>query len=257
MITQLRNRLAICNWNVERVQPNSSKFEQISKECAGKESDIWFLTESHDKLVPAERFFSTFSGIPDRESKSGERLISLWSRWPIFSLNHYVTDKSRGAAGLITDSPFGSLVLYGLVLPWGGDKRTSDNGNFKAYQLALLEIKLDLMRLKAEYPNSSLVVAGDFNQSLVDVPYYGSKMKRASLESTFQEIGLIALTSGEKDPIYRDSKPYACIDHIFISKNDGWNLEFTERWPDAPNLEKAPSDHFLVSVNLSRTPINA
>ena len=242
--------LKISNWNVNRVLPKQDRFARIQIACRAWGSDIWFLTETHEEMKPNSDFYSIFSGTPDRSFEEGERWSSIWSRWPIDPLDEYVTDKSRCVAGRIENSTFGELILYGLVLPWTTDPRGKEIGSFEVYKQNLRSQQSDWYRIRAAFPKAVLIVAGDFNQSLAQKHYYGSHDKRAILEGVLEECGLIPLTSEANDPIYRDSPPNACIDHICISTG-GWDLEATSRWPNAPTLKEADSDHFLVSVQIS------
>lgn len=91
---------------------------------------------------------------------------------------------------------------------------------------------------------------GDFNQTLTDLEYYGTKTNRIQLESALNRAGLVALTAEENDPIARDSNPCACIDHICMQADSRWRLVHTERWPDEPKPPKSLSDHFGVAVLL-------
>jgi endonuclease/exonuclease/phosphatase family metal-dependent hydrolase len=243
--------LRIANWNVQRALPGKSKFETIAEVISTFESDIWFLTETHETLTPGEEFYSVFSSIPDRKGANGEQWTSIWSRWPVTSLENYVSNKARCVAGLIPQSPFGSLVLYGTILPWSGDRATLNGGNFLAYESELNGQQGDWVRIRKDYPEALLILAGDFNQSLVDKHYYGSKRKRFILEESLRQTQLTSLTSGENDPVFRDSRPNACIDHICVSGNSGLRLISTQRWPDSPNLLESPSDHYRISVLLA------
>ena len=82
-------------------------------------ADLWFLTETHEGIEPGKDFFSCFSGEPDRTSKVGERWVGFFSRWPTICQPKWVSDDSRCVAVHIPKSPFGELILYGSVLPWG------------------------------------------------------------------------------------------------------------------------------------------
>ena len=105
--------------------------------------------------------------------------------------------------------------------------------------------------MKTRFPNATLIVAGDFNQDLAVKHYYGSKRKRALVETALRDAKLVPLTAGLDDPIARDSTPYACIDHICVSESAGWTLNSTTRWPDTPAPVLPLSDHFGVSVEVS------
>jgi len=240
------NPLTIANWNLKRVLPSQPRFLRMQTECSKIYSDIWVLTETHGEFVPQSNYFGIHSQTPDRESQPGEKWSSIWTRWPITSLEEYVTDKSRCVAGLIENSPFGKLVVYGTVLPWSNDPRGESKTSLENYKENLLQQKEDWNRLRKDFPHL-LIVAGDFNQSLAPVHYYGSHEKRHLLESVLIESGLEPVTYMKADPVYRDSPPYACIDHICIV-HGSWETISTTRWPDVPDLKKADSDHFGVQV---------
>ncbi len=108
------------------------------------------------------------------------------------------------------------------------------------------------MKLRSAFPDAVHVVAGDFNQSLADRHYYGSRAQRAHLEAALAECVLVAMTAGGRDPIARDSAPYACIDHICISESPGLEAARTFRWPDAATPDRRLSDHFGVGVGRTR-----
>lgn len=240
----------IANWNLERVNPLQGRTLVMSEYFAAIDADIWFLTETHEDVEPSEGFFSCFSGSPDRASKVGERWVALWTRWPIEPLDSYARDSARCAVGRIADSPMGELILYGTVLPWTNEWRGIPGAGGLAFEVALALQKEDWLRLNQDFPNATLIVAGDFNQDLAPWHYYGSKKKRSLVESALVECNLIALTGGVGDPIARDSAPMACIDHVCISKRTDFVLESTTRWPDSPKPVVSLSDHFGVSVRL-------
>lgn len=242
--------LTIANWNLERIHPSQRRLADIREYFSKTDADIWFLTETHEEVQPHAGFFSLFSATPDRPSGEGEKWVSIWSRWPMENLDAFVGDRARCVAGRLEDSPFGELIVYGTVLPWTNDWRGIPAGNGQAYEAALDLQKQDWLRLAREFPNATLIVAGDFNQDLADWHYYGSKKKRSLLEMALVECNLIALTSGLDDPIARESPPMACIDHICISSSNGWVLESTMRWPDSHRPGRSLSDHFGVSVRL-------
>ena len=233
-----------------RALPNQSRFSTIEQICQSINCDIWFLTETHEALIPSRGYFSHFSGIPDRDSDPGERWSAIWSKWPIEPLDSYATDLSRSVSGRISESAFGEIILYGTVLPWNTDPRAKNLGSFAAFAHAVEIQKSDWLKIQRDFPKATLIVAGDFNQSLVDRHYYGSKKKRVILEKILKECELSPLTSGKNDPIARDSYPRACIDHICIASKENWGVEKTSRWPDNPNPDLSLTDHFRVMLDL-------
>lgn len=144
----------------------------------------------------------------------------------------------------------GELILFGTVLPWINAWQGITGVGGLAFEAALALQKSDWTRLRHDFPNATLIVAGDFNQDLAKRHYYGSRKKRATLEGALADCNLIPLTSGDDDPVARDSSPMACIDHICISTKRNWILSETKRWPEAARPVRNLSDHFGVSVKL-------
>ena len=250
MRSKLKRTLTISNWNLERILPSQKRLVEMQKYFADSIADIWFLTETHEKVDPSQGFFLCCSGVPDRHSREGERWVAIWSRWQVEQLDAFVSDSARCIAGRIMDSPFGELIVYGTILPWTNDWRGIPGATGQAFEAALDLQKQDWLRLKKEFPDATMILAGDFNQDLSEWHYYGSKKKRALLEGALAESDLVALTCGESDPIARDSSPMACIDHICISIKNDWTLESTSRWPDSERPVPSLSDHFGVSAQL-------
>ena len=247
----MKHTLTISNWNLERIHPSQKRLSEIRRYFSESDANIWFLTETHIEVSPSEGFFPCFSGSPERHSEEGERWVAIWSRWPVEPLDEFVSDPTRCAAGIIQNSPFGELMVYGTVLPWSNDWRGIPGVNGQAFEAALDLQKRDWLALKEKFPNATLILAGDFNQDLASWHYYGSKRKRSLLESALLECELIALTSGTSDPIARNSSPMACIDHICISAKSDWNLDSTTRWPNTSMPIASLSDHFGVSIQIT------
>ena len=246
----MKTQLRIANWNVMRAAPNSSRFGAVEGYCHAQDADIWFLTETHQELSPHQGYFGIHSGTPDRLFKPGEKWSSIWSKWPIESFSGFVTDGSRCVAGRIKHDALGEIILYGTVLPWNSDLRAQESSSYHAYQEALEVQKSDWLRIQRDFPKATLIIAGDFNQGLVDKHFYGSKKKQILLEAAIKECHISPLTAGANDPIARDSYPRANIDHIFISSPLDWTLGETSRWPDTPIPIKSLSDHFGVAVEV-------
>lgn len=248
----MQETLKVANWNIQRTTKRQQRVAKLQSHMAAVNADIWILTETHEDVGPGNDFFSCFSAEPDRPSKTGERWIGIFARWPMTSLVEYVSDSPRCAAAAIPDSSFGELVVYGTVLPWTNAWHEIIGASGQAFEAALSLQFEDWQRLAKRFPKATLIVAGDFNQDLAKMHYYGSRKKRHLLERALDGAGLIPLTAGTNDPIARDSPPYACIDHICISRDRGWELASTNRWPDAAAPVKNISDHFGVHVELHR-----
>lgn len=143
------------------------------------------------------------------------------------------------------------IFLYGTVLPWSTDPRTKGSSSYEVFAEALEAQKSDWLKIQRDFPKAALIVAGDFNQGLVDYHYYGSTKKQRLLESALKESHLLSLVSGVDDHIARDSFLRANIDHICIISAFDWSVEEARRWPDAPVPGKSLSDHFGVKVKVN------
>jgi hypothetical protein len=245
--------LKIANWNLRRALPSQRRVSAIREHMAVVGADIWILTETHQAISPGDGFLSVTSGDPDRPSKPGERWVGIWSRSAVEPLSSFVSDAARCVAARTAHPDVGEIVIFGCVLPWVGSawKEITSAGG-AAFAAALDEYRRDWERLRLEFPRAVLVVAGDFNQSLVDWHYYGSKRQRGLLESVLAETGLTVATAGAADPIAREAAPYACIDHICITDSPTLRVGGTTRWPLTPKPGLQLSDHFGVAVELSR-----
>ncbi len=242
--------IKIANWNLERVITGQARAKRIDTAISEVAADLWILTETHKDIVPIP-FYAVMSE-SDPELRVDDRWSVILSRYPIEPLGDFVSDKIRCVAGKLEHPQLGLVVVYALVLPWVGSQwQGIPSRDGVAFASALAAYQSDWERLQQAYPNALHIVAGDFNQSLVDFHYYGSKKNRLKLELALEESNLHATTSGAGDPVARDSYPHACIDHICISKKVVSNIISTMRFPDADKPDKRLSDHFGVVAKLS------
>jgi endonuclease/exonuclease/phosphatase family metal-dependent hydrolase len=246
--------MRIANWNLKRILPSEQRVFAIRERLTVIDADIWILTETHELVAPGKDFSSVMSGVPDRESKLGERWAGIWSRHPINHLPSFVSDEARCVAARIEHPNVGEIVVYATVLPWQGSEwRGIGSIDGVAYSAALSVYVRDWKRIRSEFPNALCVVAGDFNQDLAPYHYYGSKKQRELLEVGLTGVGMIALTAGANDPIDWDPlQRHACIDHICTSELPGLRVGNTIRWPETGKPDTRLSDHFGVAVDLSR-----
>ena len=243
--------IRIANWNLERVLPSQARSSAICNHMAEIDADIWILTETHSDLSPGGKYLSSTSAEPDRVSQPGECWSAIWSRFPIEPLPDFVSDSSRCAAAIIEHPKLGTFIVFSCVLPWHGSTwRGIPSRDSEAFSAALEMYSKDWQRARNAFPKATLVVAGDFNQSLVDWHYYGSRKQRGLLEKAIADNMMTVATAGDFDPIARDSAPCACIDHICISKLPDHFAWKTVRWPEMPRPNKKLSDHFGVAVTI-------
>ena len=238
--------LRIANWNLERILPSQQRVERINAVISNISSDIWILTETHKDIGPKQ-----FNSVTSSESQEGECWSSIWSYFPIIPLIDFVSDKERCAAAKVIHPKYGDLIVYATVLPWVGSSWYGQSwGEGTAFISALETYQKDWKKLQLDYPDAIHIIAGDFNQSLVDWHYYGSKKIRLKLEKAIKECNMTIITEGKNDPVARDSKLHACIDHICVSSSKVEQIYSTNRWPDKDKPDKKLSDHFGIVVEI-------
>jgi hypothetical protein len=243
--------MKIATWNLERALPQSVQAERQRQWLSRIDADLWILTETHVDVAPAAGYSTVASGLPDRPAAEGERWVQLWARTGDLTPLE-TSDEARTACALFTPASGPPWVVYGTVLPWlGSSWRSHPAAQGQAFAAALAAQQADWQRLRAAYPDAPLVVAGDFNQDLNALHYYGSRRNKAVLQQALAAAGLDCLTAGENDPVHRliDGQ-HSNIDHICLTGPavDGFRGSFA--WP--PRLEdlRGLSDHFGVGVEL-------
>ena len=238
--------LKIANWNLERILPGQERTERIKDVISKISADIWILTETHKNVGPNHS-----NSVISSESLEGECWSTIWSPYPITPLIDFVSDQERCSAAKVIHPKYGDLIIYATVLPWVGSTwRGQPWKEGIAFISALETYKNDWKKLQLAYPDAIHIVAGDFNQSLIDWHYYGSNLIRLKLEEAMKECNMTIITAGENDPVARDSKPHACIDHICVSNSKIEQIYSTKRWPNEAQPDKTLSDHFGVIVKI-------
>ena len=251
MHLERKTMIKIANWNLERV-PNQARANRIKDAMLDIDADIWVLTETRE-TVHDDTNGTVVSDMREGDVKKREYWSAISSRYPIEPLNHFVSDKEYCTAAKITHPVYGLIVVYALILPWVGSKwRGIPSRDGAAFTSALASCEADWEQLQKQYPDAIHIVAGDFNQGLIEKHYYGSKKNQEKLEIALMESNLLAVTSGTNDPIANSTPEHACIDHICISKSSKADVKFIERYPVTNEPDKKLSDHFCVFMVLGK-----
>src|SRR5262249_3717800 len=110
-----------------------------------------------------------------------------------------------------------TLLIYGTVLPWRSDRRWLPAVGGAAFVQVLGEQAADWRRLRQQYPDDLLCVAGDFNQELGDRTVVGTAPGRAELRRALDGAALVCRTGDESDPVAQLTlDEFANIDHICL-----------------------------------------
>lgn len=90
-----------------------------------------------------------------------------------------------------------SVIVYGSVLPWSSAHKTEKDAALPGDTYASMYLRLlreqaqDVAALQAYHPTSTVIWAGDFNQTL-DGMVLGSKANRVALETALEDVGMTA-----------------------------------------------------------------
>jgi endonuclease/exonuclease/phosphatase family metal-dependent hydrolase len=231
-------KLRIGTWNVER--PSSRGWKRplrnsvIMEQLRSVDADIWILTETHQVITPGDEFTSISSLQTDYHSE-GESIATIWSRYPI--VRQFETFDPFCAVCAEIQTPAGNLIVYGSIITYAHDKGSDGNSRlWEEHYKSIQAHDMDWAKLKQK--NIPLCVAGDFNETLNDSGWYGTKTGRQMLQQALEHNQLDCLTSA-----YR-------IDHICISR--GWAAKSSVFQWDAPMFSGKPvSDHWGYHCDLT------
>lgn len=245
------SRLSIATWNLERVGLRSYKrLPAIRKKIADVAADCWVLTETRMPICPGKDYSPVHSmeAPPNRYRDADERWVSLWSRWPISSVP---SRESSWSATARVDTPYGPLIVHGVVLPYRSEP--GPNGDpTRVWREFSTELSLqaeDWAALRRQYPDTPLVLAGDFNQNLGGGRWYGNDKTRDLLRQALHRSGLVCLTEGDAIAlgILKDRR---LVDHICVSPELAVDAEFC-CWERVDSHNVRMSDHPGVVARLS------
>ncbi|MBE9138897.1 endonuclease/exonuclease/phosphatase family protein [Nodosilinea sp. LEGE 07088] len=242
--------MKIATWNLERALPNSARAARQRSWLNRIDADLWILTETHIGMTPGVGYQGIASRPLRHPGVEGECWVYIWVRNGMLTP---LTTSARGhtAAGLVTFSNGSQWVVYGTVLPSPEQDRRSRPGASAAFAAALEAQSIDWQRLQVIYPKATLLVAGDFNQDLNALNYYGSRRNKQALRQALAEVGLDCLTAGEHDPVHRlIGGQHSNINHICLTRDAAGSFTGAFAWPTRLDDLRGLSDHFGVGVEL-------
>jgi len=116
--------MKIATWNVAYGRGHATNLRR-KKAIDVASADTWILTETHDDLLPGRIGEHTPIHSLQRTSQAqgvvtGSRWVSIWSRLPVIHVETRLHDPHRTSACTVIGE-FGSLLVFGAVLPWYGD----------------------------------------------------------------------------------------------------------------------------------------
>lgn len=237
--------MRIGTWNVEYA--GESRLDALRQVLAKGSADIWVLTETHDDLVPANCANVAHSAPRPKNwsgIRPGSRWVSIWSKYPIIEKVVLDSgDSERTVTALIDLGETRTLLVYGTVLPWKGDRKIS---GWAEHERVIPMQCAEWLELRKKYPNTPLCVAGDLNTDMADGRRYGSKLGIAALRAGFSDAGVFCSTEPDRFPA--GLLPILPIDHIALPIEWEKTTSVVASWPaDKANL----SDHSGMVVEVA------
>ena len=202
----------VATWNVEYAagpDRNARRLELIQ----GADADIFVLTETHDELRLSG--YEAVSALQRPSARPGARWTTIWSRLAV-RRRLETADPVRTVAVELD----GDLIVYGTVLPWHSDSGPSESKqvNWSEYRRVVPIQGAEWRALRQQHPGHTLIVAGDFNQSLGDHHHYGGRELRQLLEAECATADLDVLTglAHQQAPL-----AFPAIDNVAVAPRFG------------------------------------
>jgi endonuclease/exonuclease/phosphatase family metal-dependent hydrolase len=245
----------IATWNIDHPKRANRLSEQL-KQMAEISADIIVLTETSPEADISHMGYEGMSSPPYPVGKQERNTSAIWSIWPIES--KISTDDDENSTCAKIKSPFGSLLVYGTILTYHGDKGLDNNS--KAWVEHDKEIDrqgVDWLRIQGLFPHVPLIVAGDFNQARDTVGTYHSPKGIALLDEQLRRNNLFCLTDEDfgamgklnvspwsKTGAYRHN-----IDHICVTRGR-FEVQQVGAWDNFTSSQEL-TDHNGVFVDLA------
>lgn len=234
--------LRIATWNLDRSGiRKKDRVDGQLQEIVRQKADIWVLTETHN-TVALPGYKSVVSDPIPGYHQAGEACAAIWSRWP---LKRVPTADNLATVCAELQTPLGLMLIYGTIITYGADGVYE--GIAKPWELHRKAVALqtdDWRRLRDEYPQHALCVAGDFNMNLDGRRWYGVNDAKEAVLSGLDTAGMYCATRAPlQDPPYNLSR--STVDHICLSSQIATDERLVV-W-EGGNL----SDHNGVMISLS------
>lgn len=233
----------MATWNVEYAADAERNVRRLELLHAA-DADVVVLTETHDDLR-LDGYEAT-STLQRPGARAGARWTTIWSRLAVRRVIETQDPLRTVAVELESD-----LLVYGTVLPWHSDPGPSERKkvNWAEYRRVVPTQGAEWLALRKQQPEHTLVVAGDFNQSLGERHYYGGEELRRLLEQECAAAGLNVLTGLAHQQVPLD---HPAIDHVAVAPAQGQRAHLNQLtgWEGTWEGPGRLSDHSAVVVEL-------
>jgi endonuclease/exonuclease/phosphatase family metal-dependent hydrolase len=238
--------LKIGTWNVEYGRGADKNTRRLALLLA-QEADVWVLTETHDDLDLSPEYTSApAANRYPRDQRS--RWTTIWTKWPI--VERIETRDPARTLALSMDIAGWKVVVYGTVLPWQHDTGPSMQapGWTEFARVTPLQGE-EWARLREVHPEAVVIVAGDLNQNLGGMHYYGTKSGRKLLRNQLSAADLVCLSDADEMRSWTLANPP--IDHVCVGVPAGSQLKsrLVTGWEGAQSGIRL-SDHSAVVAEM-------
>ncbi|WP_157269128.1 endonuclease/exonuclease/phosphatase family protein [Azohydromonas aeria] len=184
------------------------------------DADLWVLTEAHDANLPPDGH--ACKSTPGAEfHQLGEHRVIVWSR---HALDAVATQDAASTVAVRLQPPGleRPLLLYGTVMTHAqGGALQRQALAWQRHQAAVQRQCAEWLRLRQEFRDHLLCVAGDFNASLEASARYGSVDPRRSILQGLADAGMKCLTTDERRGSLAPQGPLSGMDHMAVTEEDG------------------------------------
>ncbi len=237
----------IATWNLERSGVHrTARIPNQLNTIQRFNADVWILTETHTAIaLPG---YKSLASVRDPNyHQSGECCVSIWSRWPMRSISTADPILTLCAEFQL---PFGArkMLVYGTIITYGGDGvRDGAARPWERHRAAVRQQTAEWLKLREQYRDHVLCVAGDFNENLDGTRWYGVADAKEGIKQALVVSRMRCATLADlRAPPFGMTR--ATVNHICLSENlrATSRLEAWEGTLDGVRL----SDHNGVLVDL-------
>ena len=241
------NSMRIATWNLERPRSGGTKKNTaIESRMATINADVWILTETNE-VISVDGFTAVPSPPVSGYHAAGENFTTVVSRWPV--QRRLPTSEPSLSVCVEVMAPTGPWIVYGTIIPYANYRGVDGTSKrWVEHRKSIEARRLDWVRLRAEHPDHSFVVAGDFNQSRDGSGWYEDPESVMALTGALSESSLACVTQGDLSSEFKLGR--STIDHICLGGGLVRKRVHVGAWPGTTESGVRISDHNGVYVNV-------
>lgn len=241
----------IATWNLERPKQNGhAKNLRRLQRIREIGADLWVLTESHSAIGLDGYSNLASSCLPGGYHTDGESCATIWLYWPIRQV--VPTFDRHFAVCAEVDSPAGPMLAFGTIITYANDPGPDGSSRrWEEHRKSVAAHAADWLRLRKQFPDHLLCVAGDFNQSRDGSGWYEDADSVRMLSVALDQSSLQCVT--ELD-MRANGLSRATIDHICLPRPFANCVRTIGAWEGKTDDGLSLSDHNGVFIDVDTRP---